>query len=298
MVGMSGNVKSLWLILLAGIGAAEGNQLMYPQTQDPITAGLEILPVEVLPEYVIGFPVYVAITVRARPNSIFNSLRFADFMNLRECIGLEMSRHDGGYSARYEPKPIISQETGGLPERLQPGETRRMLADVSPLVGAGVIEGEYGARFSYVSRRAAYTATSVTLRFRKPTTAEAALLAAAAPDRSRFPNWGRWTLSCSHIYYDGPIGPDNPLRFNLLLQRLFCGPEPPERVDPRILDVLTGLFQPEATALRAELLHARNDTAGYQRTRTIIVHLTPGLAWWMNMLDQGGAYLKTFRDRQ
>jgi hypothetical protein len=290
-------VRWFLLILVAGIGAGEGIEPMYAQTQNPITEGLEVLPVEFLPEYVIGFPVYVAITVRARPNSILNNLRFADFLNLRESIGLEMSRHDGGYSAHYEPKPIISLEAGALPERLQPGETRRMLADVSSLVGAGVIEGDYAARFSYVSPRATYMATPVTLRFRKPAAAEKALLATAAPDRPRFPNWGRWTLSCSHADYDGPITPDNPLRFNLLLQRLFCGPEPPAQVDPQILDVLTGLFQPEGSALKAELLHARNDIDGYHRARAAAVSVAPGLAWWMEMLDHGGAYLKTFRAR-
>jgi len=298
VVGMSRHGKWLWLILLAGIAAGEGNQLMYPQTQKPMIAGLDILPVEFLPEYVIGFPVYVAITVRARPNSVFNSLRFADFLNLRESIGLEISRHEGGYSASYEPRPIISQETGGPPERLQPGESRRMLADVSPLVGVGILEGEYDARFSYVSPRTSYAAPPVTLRFRKPTAAESALLAAAAPDRQRFPNWGRWSFTCSHSNYDGPIETDNPLRFNLLLQRLFCGAEPPERVDPRTLDVLTGLFEPEANALKAELYHARNDLEGYQRARAAILRDSPGLAWWIDMLDGGGSYLQTFHVRR
>jgi hypothetical protein len=132
------------------------------------------------------------------------------------------------------------------------------------------------------------------MRIRKPTAAEDALLATAAPDRPRFPNWAKWTMSCSHAMYEGPIGPESPLKFNLLVQRLFCGSEPPDRVDPRILDVLTDIFEPERNVLKAELFHARNDLDGYQRMRADILRATPGLAWWIRMLDQGGAYLKTF----
>jgi hypothetical protein len=271
---------------------------MHPTTEHPILAGLQILPVDSLPEYVIGFPVYVAITVHARPNVSFERLRFADFLNLRESIGVHIADVEGGYSAQYEPTPMIPHEPGAIADRLGSGETRRMLTDVSPLIGNGIVEGEYQARFSYVTPYAAYEAPPVTLRFRKPTAAEEALLATAAPDRARFPNWALWTMSCSHAVYDDSIEPENPLRFNLLLQRLLCGPEQLDKIDPAILDVLTGLFAPEGDALKAELHHARNDIEGYQHSKADVLRATPGLEWWMNMLDGGGAYLKTFRRRE
>jgi hypothetical protein len=287
--------KWLWLVLVCGIAASEGFQRMEPTTKHPLAGAMEISPVETLPEYVIGFPVYVAITVRARPGATFNRLRFADFTSLRECVGVEIARHGGGYSAEYKPHPRISSDTGASPERLQPGEARRMLTDVSSLLGSGLVEGEYGARFSYNAPMGEYQAPAATLRFRRPTAAEAALLVAAAPDRPQFANWGLWTKSCSHPPYEGAIGSENPLRLNLLLQRLFCGPEPPDRIDPGMLDVLAGLFEPERNALKAEIYHARNDIPEYNRMRTAILHASPGLAWWIRMLDQGGAYLKTFR---
>jgi hypothetical protein len=269
---------------------------MHPTTEHPVLGGLQILPVDSLPEYVIGFPVYVAITVHARPNSSFEGLRFADFTNLRESIGVQIAGTGGGYTAQYQPRPIISEPA--IADRLGSGETRRMLTDVSPLIGNGIVEGEYRARFSYVAPYAAYEAPPVILHFRKPTAAEEALLAAAAPDRARFPNWALWTMSCSHALYDGAIGPENPLRFNLLLQRLLCGPEPLDKIDPAILDALTGLFGPEGNALKAELHHARNDIEGYRRVKADVLRAAPGLEWWMSMLDQGGAYLKTFRARR
>ena len=282
-------MKWLSLILLAGVSAGEGYQLMHP-AENRLSTAVKVLPVDHLPEYVIGFPVYVAITVRADPDTSLNRLRFADFINLRESIGVEIELSGGGDAVRYQPHPV-APETGG--ERLGPGETRRMLADVSPLLGAGIVAGEYRARFTYVTPRATYAAPPATMRFRLPTAAEDVLLTAAAPDRARFPNWALWTMSCSHDVYAGPIGLENPLRFGLVLQRLLCGPDSPDRVDPRILDVLTGLFEPERNALEAELYHARNDLESYQRIRAGILG-TPGLAWWIRMLDQGGAYLKTF----
>ena len=82
----------------------------------------------------------------------------------------------------YVPKPVIETEMG-VGERLGPGESRRMLADVAGLF-VGVMEGEYRVRFSYVWQRANHPAPPVTLRFRKPAAAESALQAAAAPSRA------------------------------------------------------------------------------------------------------------------
>jgi hypothetical protein len=269
---------------------------MHPTTETPVPPELDILPVEHLPEYVIGFPVYVAITVRARPNTWFNMLPFADFLNLRASIGVEFGNQRGGEPFRYAPKPFLDPESGRSGGRLGAGESRRMLADVSPFFGDGTGEGEYWARFSYIDTEAAYEAAPVTLRFRKPTPAESALLASAAPDRLKFADWGLWTISCPQgPAYDRAIAPDSPLKLNLLLRRLFCGPEPLNRVDPAILDVLDGLYAPEGNALKAELYHARRDDANYQQLRARILRDSPGLAWWIRMIDQGGAFLKSIR---
>jgi hypothetical protein len=95
----------------------------------------------------------------------------------------------------------------------------------------------------------------------------------------------------------GEVTAKNPLALDLILRRLFYGPERLDRVNPTILDVLASdeLYEPEVKALTAELYLARGDLEQYQQLRAEILRDTPGLAWWMRVLDQGGGYLKTFR---
>lgn len=258
---------------------------------------LSVLPIEHLSEYVIGFPAFIAITVRACSDVATNMLLFGDFINLRECIGADSIEIGAiGLSPYYRPKPVLAPEAGRYPGRLSRGEVRRMLVDVSPLFGRAIPAGEYQTVFSYVSTRDTYLATPVRIRFRNPTEAESALCATLAWDRPRAPNWAMWTTTYPRLpVYTGEIRPDNPLKFNLLLRRLFFGPEPPDRVDPAMLDILDGLFQPERDALKAELYAIRGNQEKYQQLRAKILRDEPGLAWWIAMIDGGGGYLQTFR---
>lgn len=254
---------------------------------------IEVLPVEHLPEYVIGFPVHVAITVRAASHVSFARLPFADLTDLRSSIGVEYTGPAG--PGESMPESRLNPESGRRGEPLAEGETRRMLADVSPLFESPA-EGAYQARFFYLTPRASYSAAPVRFRFRRPTPAEANRLALFAPDRPRFDDWASWTTVCPlSPVHTGPIDPADPLRFNLLFRRLICGPDPLDRVAPAVLDVLTGLYAPERLALQAELDHARNDEASYRQLRSQILQTQPGLAWWIRMIDRGGAYLQTFR---
>jgi len=268
---------------------------MQPVNESDINSPIEIVSVEHLPEYVIGFPVYVAITVRTRPNVSVNALLFADIIDLRESIGIEMVGPSG--TINYVPTPIIDEETGAFGERLAAGESRRMLTDVSPLIGNTITEGEYKVQFSYVTPQKGYKANAVRIKFRKPNSAETALLTTVAENRPNFPNWALWTTSpppkpVSTV----EIKPDNPLKLNLLLRHLFFGSEPLERVDPNILNVLTDIFEPERNALKAELYKIRKDQTNYERLKKQALSTTPGLSWWFKMLDDAdGAYLKTFR---
>jgi hypothetical protein len=87
------------------------------------------------------------------------------------------------------------------------------------------------------------------------------------------------------------------LAFSLALRFLFCGAEPLERIDPAVLDNLRGVYAPERDALKAELYGARGDDASYKRLRSETLASTPGLAWWFQMIDEGGAFLKSFSTR-
>jgi hypothetical protein len=261
------------------------------------SAGLEVLPVEHLPEYVTGYPMYVAITVRAGAGTAWNRLRFADLTGLHDTIGVEMIQESGPGRVSQMPKPVIEPEAGMFPQRLEPGESRRMLADVSPLVG-DIGEGAWRVRFSYLTPKAAYRAAPVVLHFRKPSPGEEALKGSVAPDRGRFANWSLWSETCGET----PIPADRlrsagALTLPLLERYLFCGPEPLESIEPSVVDVLTGLYTPERDALKAELYQARGDRDAYERLRQTILASAPGLAWWVHMMDGGGAFVKSLSMR-
>jgi hypothetical protein len=265
---------------------------MQSNVESHVPPGLDILPVDHFAEYVIGFPMHVAITVHASSRVRFNALPFANFLDLRSCIGIEFVEDKGGEPIRYSPKPMIDPQSANRGGPLAPGESRRMLVDVSPYFAAAG-EGKYRVQFSYIETDGAHAAPPVVFRLRQPNQAESAALVSA--DRSRFPTWGQWTTVCPKTLFNGPIGADNPLRFNLLLQRVLCGPTPLDRVDPSVLDVLTGLYAPEGRALQAELALARGDHSRYEQIRSQLLALAPGLAWWIRMTDGGGAFLKSLR---
>jgi hypothetical protein len=270
---------------------------MQPTRGGALANVVEVLPVEHQPGYVIGFPMYVALTVRARPNASLNAVRFADLLDLHESIGVEIVRRGGGDSVSYEPVSRPRGDARPRGERLEPGETRRMLTDISPLVGRALADGEYDVRLSWVAAGEIFDAPPVMLRFRRPTADETARLASVAPDRGRYPTWGVWTRTCSEAPPQAvTVQQGDPLALNLILRRLFCSPVPANRIDPGALDSLGGLFAPERDALKAELYNARGDTAQARQLTDALARTHPGLAWWIHMVAAGGGYVTSFRN--
>lgn len=134
------------------------------------------------------------------------------------------------------------------------------------------------------------------LKFRKPTSHEAEILKNNAPDHSNFPNWATWTVSApKNSVYSGEIKADNPLKFNLLLRRLFYSREPLKNISPKILDVLTEIYEPEANLLKAEMYKLQGDEQSFLKLKQQVQNTNPGLGWWIEMLNEHGAYLKNFR---
>lgn len=267
------------------------------QQPDANTALEEFEPptVEHLAAYVIGFPVFIAVTIRTKPGIAMNAIPAADLIALNECIGVEVRDSAGAVIHTYRPRPLVDPDLGEPGVRLSPGESRRMLTDISPTLGR-LMAGEYTLQVSYVIPDAAYHAPPFTVRFRNPTTAEMAMLAAVAPDRAGVANWAIWTTTRPLLpVYTGAIRQDHPLLLNLFLRRLFYGQEPLARLNPTLLDAMEGLYRPEREALQAELYYARGDQEHYLQLRAKILRDSPGLAWWVRMIDEGGAYLKTFR---
>jgi hypothetical protein len=273
-----------------------------PSDLVPQVESLYLSSVETLPAYVRGFPAYVAVTIAAPRGVSFPQLRFANLLDLSGCIGLEMTLPDGKVVVDHLPSPPPQEDPrrGGI--GLRGGESRRMLTDISQLIPVEVPEGEYRARIAYSPNQAhLYWSGPFNIKLRNPTDVETGWLASQAPDRGQALAWTEWTYTQPKYFaHSGTITPENPLKLNLVLRRLFFGPESLDRVNPGILDVLTEgydskVYEPEAWALKAELYQARGDRQKYQECINLITQRTSGLQWWIQMMDSGGSFLSTFR---
>lgn len=273
---------------------------MHPDVSQAEPLDIEIVSVEHWPEYIIGFPAHVAITVRGRAGVTLGQLAFADLAGLNEAIGLEAVDTTSGAAFKYVPRPMVDRSMGRSPRRLEAGEQRRMLTDVSPLLLAVPHEGTFSLRFSFVSPQLTASAAPVTVRLRRSTPVEDALRQRVAPDRPTFPNWASWATACpaDTIPDEAMLPSRHPLLFDLLLRQLYCGPTPLRTFDPRRLDVLTDPYAPERDALKAELYYLRGERTQYERIRDTVLKTTPGMAWWFRLIDTaGGAYVKSFSMR-
>jgi len=189
------------------------------------TNGLKVTSVDYLSEYVLSFSIYVAITVRADSLTSYPRLPFANILNSRSCIGIEVSNPDGKVILHELPTPVLDRQLGNPGAALERGESRRMLTDVSPLMPSTISEGDYSVRFAYAAARGDYYwSNPVRIRFRNPNKSEAALLSSLAAEREKFYGWADWTYTPpDRPVYSGAIDSNNPLRLNLLLRLLFFG---------------------------------------------------------------------------
>lgn len=257
---------------------------------------------ETLRDYVRGFPVYAAITIAAPQDTSLSGLRFPNLVSLSGSVGIEIKSLDGRIVSEHMPAPRPSENPRRAGGTLEEGEVRRMLTDISSLLPPSLSEGEYSARVVYATRPGEFHwSKPFKLMLRNPTNIEAGWLSSQAPDRDKALQWTDWTYTQpKYPVYMAEISRENPLKLNLLLRRLFFGPESLEQVNPEILDVLVAgneskLYEPETWALKAELYHARGDQQEYRECVQLITRRTNGLAWWIRMMESGGGFLKTFR---
>lgn len=262
--------------------------------QEATDDGIEFVSVEHFPEYAIGLPVWVALTLRADEETSFPSLAFADLVGIRSCIGLEMI----GPSTRHRsmPTPVVEAEYGIQPQALMPGETRRMLVDISPLLNTEMEEGEHRIRLTYLSEEFSLKGKPIIARFRKPNAEETPLLAFAS-GRGR-QNWAEWMRACQERFLSlREIPTSSPAALTFVLHALFCGRESLASIPPEAVRDFNTIPAPERHALEAELLLAGGNSARTAELQQVILRETPGLQWWMNKLEKGAGFLRTFSRR-
>ncbi|WP_437818738.1 hypothetical protein [Sorangium sp. So ce1078] len=253
--------------------------------------GLALRSIDHDRRYVLGFPLHVAITVCAdRPGTCIRRLPRASWAGSAGAIGVRLARAGSGEEVvRSEPSPVVLRELGTPVFPLPPGACRRMLIDVSSHLPPDLNPGHYTLAIVYEGPPDRVESPPVPIELAAPDVDEQRELLRLAPEVARAGSWGRWTS----LPPDGGapvaarVAPGDPLRFNRILRYLMYGPESLCDVAPAVLDVLDGVYTPEAHALRAELHAARGDAARFAEQAELIRSTYPGLAWWIERLEAG-----------
>ncbi|WP_437665960.1 hypothetical protein [Sorangium sp. So ce1182] len=245
--------------------------------------------------YVIGFPLHVAVTVCAdRPGACIRRLPRPSWAGSAGAIGVRLARADTGEEVvRIEPSAIVVRELGTPVFLLCPGACRRMLVDLSSYLPAGTEPGHHALAVVYAGPPGRVESPPVPIELAGPSPEQQRELQRLAPEIVRAGSWGRWTSLPPEggEPVAGGVERDDPLRFNRILRYLMYGPESLCDVDPALLDVLDGVYEPEAHALRAELHASRGDTARLAEQAELIRTRYPGLAWWIERIEAGQSEL-------
>ncbi|AUX22050.1 hypothetical protein SOCEGT47_025510 [Sorangium cellulosum] len=260
--------------------------------RDPVEPpGLALRSIDHERRYVLGYPVHVAITVCADPPGAYlRRLPWPSWAGNAGAIGVRLVRSDTREAVvQTEPSPVVLPELGTPMFVLAPGACRRMLIDVSSYLPAGLEPGSYELAIVYDAPPDRVESAPVPIELAAPGPEEQRELQRLAPELARAGSWGRWTslLPEDRTPVEVRVEPGDPLRFNRIVRHLIHGPDALCDIDPDVLDVLDGVYAPEAHGLRAELYAARGDAARFAEQAAIIRAWYPGLAWWIERIEAG-----------
>jgi hypothetical protein len=205
-------------------------------------------------------------------------------------IGIRLVDSDTGkVVVKVEPSPIVLPELGMSIFTLAPGICRRMLFDISAYLNANVSPEHYDLAVIYAASPHRVESPVVPIELLAPSDTEREELDRCKPVLTRAGSWGRWTNLPPPD--GGPVEPPtdshDPLRFNRILRYLMYGPTELSVVDPAVIELLHGVYEPESHALLAELYWARQDAARFAEHAAIIRTSFPGLAWWIERIEAG-----------
>jgi hypothetical protein len=251
--------------------------------------------------YVLGFPVHVAITLCAQhPGTCIRGLPLASWAGNAGAIGMRLDEPETGrVVVETDPFPVVLPELGTSTFTLAPDACRRMLVDISSFLPADLEPGRYDLALLYGTPLGDIESPAVRIELAAPSAAEREELVRLEPELARAGSWGRWTNLPPRRGERAmlPHGPGDPLRFNRVMRYLMYGPEKLSEVDPSLIELLHGVYEPESHALLAELYAARGDATRFGEQAAIVRASFPGLAWWMDRLEAGRSEITSVRGR-
>jgi hypothetical protein len=255
------------------------------------------LHAEIQPLHVLGEPLFAAITVAASsPHVALGPLPLPTLSQWSGAIGWVIQDVMGLVWTRTEPHPMIDRWHDSPTFDLGPGERRRILLELTQGL-ANPRVGDHQVYLLYADSRQCVASMPLPLQVRGPTAAEADRLMFIDAERAKAPSWDAWTrLPSAHPEsLRGPFDPADPMRYLRLCRYLYCGTDPLERVDPRVVDCLGSFFAPEAALLEAEILVAHGVPMAHLAPR--LLEAFPAMRWWVARLEKGMSDIAFVRGR-
>jgi hypothetical protein len=243
-------------------------------------------------EGVLGFPYHVALTLQmAGDGGWLTDMPLPNLYRTYGSIGVTIQDAPGGkilQQVRAAPRLLsFPGQRGGATFRLGPGEGRRMLIEISDFMPSTLGPGAYMAALEYSGQVISLASDPFPFTLRARSSSEQAELDANLPDMTSRGGWGQWTMlrpSDPKKPLILPTSKADPLRYNKIIRYFLSGPQDLKHIPLTCLEVLDGLFAPEAAALKAELLAAR-DMGAFRNQAFHVRQKYPGLSYWMAEIE-------------
>lgn len=244
-------------------------------------------------DYVAGFPMVVVVSwANPTPDITFTHLPTWSLISDKAALDFLFQDEHGHKVTRSAPTEVRDR-AGGVP--LTPGESRRMLYDVAPLV-AGLPPGRY--RVHAIARGKGLVATTAETDFHltAPSTADAHAAAQLLKPLHQH-SWTDFLVANFRTVPSLPLSTParRALALHHALHRLTYDHTPLEQLDLALLDEIPEWLAPEAGAFRYELLHVRHSPDA-ARLRALLVSRTPGIAYLLDDVDRDLGFLAGVRE--
>ena len=270
------------------------------------------ISLEAFPEYLIGFPMIVAVTCK-------NTTERASYYALPDC---DLWRATGAVEFRFvsgEGREMVlpsePSATGEDPPEgfdLEPGESRRMLFDISG-VSPSLSSGNYelSAKYSLPKGVAHARPVKVTLVAPEPLDSAIALTLRSNNDLNE-PSWMNFVLyNWRTVFVVSPpadtqqlpyvdasrLSPraKEALAFHFFLHHALYGPKKVGELSVKDVAAFShGPLEGEASLLRLEVLIVRGDRSAPSVQKELST-TWPGLKWRIDEISQGAGFLTTAR---